>query len=221
MLSRIAVATVVLLGLADCSSGGHGPADGAVVDAPASTGGAAGNFSDGPGGDEGLVGGTGGTPGPDAAAGGAGGSGSGNPFEGRCGRSDCPANQYCDVCGHPADESGTCRTMPRDCSVTDEPVCTCSGQIFGSECQAAAAGQALSIGCPAPAGRFACGGRFCRQGSEYCRIIDTGLGGYAYLAVCLPLPSGCTDCACLAQVPCGSTCARSGGGDLTVTCPDR
>jgi len=194
----------------------------------AGTAGEAGHFG-GAGGFPGQFGGEGGFAGLfiDASAGGAaagagGDAGTGFPFPGRCGRNECPEHEYCSLCTPRSDERGECRPRPRDCTLEDEPVCTCKG-LRGNACLAHGAGLAVIPGCPAPVGRFPCGGHFCRQGKEYCRLVD---GGEPDTEACLLLPAMCAasaDCSCLAAAPCGSTCSQPDGGasgDLTVTCPN-
>jgi hypothetical protein len=177
------------------------------------------------------VGGSGGAGGAGGAGGvggtgGAGGGTSGAPCGGLPGQ-PCASGFYCDwgdnSCGS-ADQQGTCQPRPEVCPQIEMPVCACNGQVYGNDCEAAAAGQDVrdAGGCPAPQGQFGCGWRFCRKGQQYCERTRSDVGGVGDSYACRQLPISCTGsalgCACLAGVPCATMCQQSAGGDLMVTC---
>lgn len=165
----------------------------------------------------------------DAAAGsggmaGAGGSGgtSGAP-------SGCSATQPCsaaEFCRYYDQSCGTgkdlahCTTRVQPCDQTS-PVCTCTGEVRPSTCDAWAAGLDLSVSgaCDVPAGFFRCGSAFCGVGTQYCQVWLTDMMGSANSFSCEAVPPNCgapPTCNCL-QAGCG-TCQSDKDGNLTVSC---
>lgn len=141
----------------------------------------------------------------------------------------CNADEYCDFnrnsCGA-TDESGACVTRPTACPdvLVAVPTCGCDSVVYGSECDAYAAGADLNAAgsCPVAAGSFACGYTQCNLHTQYCRrdISDVGdePDGYS----CQPVPSCPAQfptCGCLAAEPCGAMCSGAGVTGLTLTCP--
>ena len=141
----------------------------------------------------------------------------------------CGADQYCDFarngCGA-TDEQGVCTPRPTDCPdlLVAIPSCGCDGTVYGSPCEAYAAGADLSAsgGCPVANGSFACGYTQCSLRNDYCQrqlsdVVDEPDG-----FVCRPVtncPSEFPTCACLAGEPCGAACSGVGATGLTLTCP--
>lgn len=140
----------------------------------------------------------------------------------------CGPTEYCDYgtngCGA-TDETGVCTPRPTGCpdTLVFVPTCACDGVVYGSECDAYAAGADLNAngGCPVATGSFACGYTQCGLADAYCqRQLSDVVGepdGYA----CRPLPScpGGATCACLAGEPCGAACSGAGATGLTLSCP--
>jgi len=66
---------------------------------------------------------------------------------------ECAADEYCDFanneCGL-ADHTGTCKRRPEACPDIFSPTCACNGEVYSSECDAAANGFDVSAsgGCP-------------------------------------------------------------------------
>jgi hypothetical protein len=142
---------------------------------------------------------------------------------------DCASDQYCDYarngCGV-VGETGICTARPTTCP--DNPVfaatCGCDGKLYGSPCEAYAAGTDLNAAgtCPLADGSFACGYAQCTKMTEYCQYSPshdtTQPDGYA----CTALPvcsSQFPNCACLANEPCGAMCKGDAFVGLTLTCP--
>ena len=101
-------------------------------------------------------------------------------------------------------------------------VCGCDGQIHSSPCVAASAGVDVNDqgGCAPPAGTFACGPRFCTQGTQFCERMFGGPVGAAGTYTCRTLPPACgspATCACLSGTTCGN-CTMTVAGDLTTSC---
>ena len=104
---------------------------------------------------------------------------------------DCADTEYCqDGDPYACDEDRswaqrTCAEKPTACDDVAAPVCACDGEVYGNECEAAAAG--VNVGsyvssCAPPPGMFACRNRFCDAGSEYCTSEFEGS------VACQPLP---------------------------------
>ncbi|HSR96536.1 MAG TPA: hypothetical protein VLM79_05655 [Kofleriaceae bacterium] len=136
----------------------------------------------------------------------------------------CATDEYCDFtdneCGI-ADGGGTCKRRPEACPDIFRPTCACNGQVYGSECDAAAHGFDVSTNgnCQAPAGYFMCGGGFCDL-SMYCRRESDPSGMAAF--GCVRLPSGCSSsasCGCVSAEDCGESCTGDAQDGLTLTCP--
>jgi hypothetical protein len=135
----------------------------------------------------------------------------------------CTATEYCDfpdnLCGTGA--PGVCRPRPTTCGAEEEPACNCQPLVFMNSCLAQMGGFDLNdtTSCTFASGVFACGHRGCRTDMEYCQRQVSDEAGVADTYECITLPSGCSDCTCLASVTCGDMCAMAGAGELTVTCP--
>ncbi|MEO5728968.1 MAG: hypothetical protein ABI134_25390 [Byssovorax sp.] len=140
----------------------------------------------------------------------------------------CAPEEYCDYatnsCGI-ADDLGTCRPRSGAAGCPDlySPTCACDGMVYGNPCEAGNAGFDVNEngGCKAPMGKFTCGSSFCELGTTYCRRSISDIGGEPSSYECAPLPPACgnkASCACLANVPCGSSCGDSGDGGIVVTC---
>ncbi len=200
--------------------GGGAGSGGATGGAKAGSGGATGG--------SGLLGtgGAGGKAGTGGAGGGKAGAG-GN--DGLCGGgSVCTDVQYCDwqsnQCGGGVLATGACKARPDVCPAVVDRVCACDGQIHSSPCAAAAVGQDIDesgSGCKPPAGTFACGPRFCTQGTQYCEAMIGGAVGLpgSYGCHMLPVACGATPtCACLVGTAQCGNCVMSADGDLTTRC---
>jgi hypothetical protein len=139
----------------------------------------------------------------------------------------CSIGKYCDYgndqCGA-ADLQGVCTVRPDDCPAVYKPTCGCDGKVYGNPCEAGTAGVDVSSfgGCTPPPGLFACGSGFCDQKTEYCHHTLSDAGGSPDSSVCMPLPPGCSSCACIND-PCGApipgSCTIMPGGGLRYTCP--
>ena len=161
-----------------------------------------------------------------ASASGSTGTGSGTTCGGKLGKA-CLPNEYCDypadACSF-ADESGACTLRPVGCPDIYSPTCACDGTVYGSQCDAAAAGADLNLNgtCTPPTGKFSCGAGFCDVGLSYCEHDISDVGGVPSTYGCKPLPPSCGNpatCGCLANVVCGSSCmASKDGAGLVVTC---
>jgi len=104
------------------------------------------------------------------------------------------------------------------------PTCGCDGETHGNECDANAAGQDVADrgNCKAPVGQFSCGSHFCDLKTSYCEIQLSDVSSMPSTHACIALPSSCGGigtCACLSNVPCGSSCATTSDGGLKVSCP--
>ncbi|MCC6558685.1 MAG: hypothetical protein IT372_37595 [Polyangiaceae bacterium] len=165
------------------------------------------------------------TTGTGGGGGGQGGQGGASGNEcGGIGGIPCAADEYCDYgdnsCG--ADDGlGVCKPRPQGCPDVYMPACGCDGTVYGNECDANGAGSDISAygGCTPPAGTFACGYTFCATGQQYCQRSVSDVGGEPDIYMCMDLPAGCGDCACLASEPCGSMCEQLPSGGFLVTCP--
>lgn len=156
-----------------------------------------------------------------------GGSGSGK-LCGGFGGGLCGPDEFCDFarngCGA-ADEAGTCQPRPFGCPDTVfEPTCGCDGTVYGSACDAAAAGTDVNANgtCKLEPGAFACGFTQCNLMTEYCQRAASDIGNEPDSFRCMPLPacpSQFPTCSCLANEPCGFQCAGDAATGLTLTCP--
>lgn len=195
------------------------------------TGGGGSGASGGSGG-SGAAGGSGaqgGAGGQGGGQGGAGGQGGGSL--GVCGGEagePCPVDEYCDfqpsTCGGD-DSTGICKLIPQiGCPEVDIPTCGCDGNVYGNECEAAAAGVDIDVtgSCTPPSDeQFACGAGFCWLGTEYCQWQISDVAGVDDEFQCFPLPTGCSgppDCSCLVGAPCGNVCEGTAATGLTLTC---
>jgi hypothetical protein len=203
---------------------GAAGAAGAAGRGGAAGGTAGGGGAAGRGGAGGVAGAGGGVAGA-SGRGGAGGTG-GSASESCGGGLTCAQAMYCDWqdnrCGD-LSVSGTCRTRPQGCTAEVDRVCGCDGQIYSNPCLAASAGADIDeqgTGCTPPSGTFACGPRFCTQGTQFCERMFGGPAGAPGTFACRTLPPACgspATCACLSGTTCGN-CTMSASGDLTTSC---
>lgn len=162
------------------------------------------------------------------SAGGNAGTGSGTA----CTTTDgCGDTEYCDfpddMCG--AGQPGVCTPRPDACSDGSHIICGCDGKIRYAGCQTLqgfdtnADASACPITGPVGVGEtvFACGDRFCRTSVSYCQRQVSDIANEPDSYACELFPQGCTDsdCACLADEPCGAMCAEPADGEVTLTCP--
>jgi hypothetical protein len=120
---------------------------------------------------------------------------------------------------------GSCVAKPASCAA-DVPACGCDGKVYASTCAAASVGvdRSATVGCAAPAGRFACGPLFCAA-NQICRTVtDFGKVIAPSTWACVDPPVGCsTGCgcnlcpACPTGKSCKEGCTTQGGGRL-LTC---
>lgn len=156
-------------------------------------------------------------------SGGSGGGGGAGPTA--CGNVMCSETEYCDwsddACGQ-SGGTGTCKPRPMACDTLYAPVCTCSGMVSSNDCDGNQAGYDIDTegSCAPPmAGLFLCGAGFCTIGQQYCERTLSDVAGFPDSTICKPLPAGCMNCACLANVPCGSMCNDLAAGGSIVSCP--
>jgi hypothetical protein len=140
----------------------------------------------------------------------------------------CSAGFYCTYnyepgsCGRDG-IPGDCTPVPSGCSA--HPVCGCDGVVYGSSCESAARGVALSWDedCAPPEGTFACGSQFCRKGTEICFVNLSDVIGAPAGYICRVAPPACIEgarsCACVGTIGQHDTCEQTAGGDLRITCP--
>lgn len=145
----------------------------------------------------------------------------------------CDVDEYCTwgarSCGAGwprSDDEALCRPRPSasECDDTETPVCGCDGQVYASECLAAAAGVDLdaNAGCTAPPGTVACSYGFCDPGASYCRIILVD-PPEPDISSCAAFPPGCSDppsCECILEAEsCPWTSCYDYGSHHVTQCP--
>ncbi|MEZ4403941.1 MAG: hypothetical protein R3B06_28210 [Kofleriaceae bacterium] len=142
----------------------------------------------------------------------------------------CAATEYCDfsrnTCGA-TDEQGVCVPRPTACPdlLVAIPTCGCDAVVYGSPCDAAAAGADLDDlgGCPVDADHFACGHAICGVRTSYCRHEVSDVVGEPDAFACVPAPAACPSgapaCGCLSAEPCGDACTGDSATGVTLTCP--
>jgi hypothetical protein len=146
----------------------------------------------------------------------------------------CAPSQYCDydtdLCGK-SKRPGICKPRPKHCDHY-EPVCGCDGKVYGSLCEAAAAGVDASVngGCRERVPDWIpCGGRFCEARTSYCEIVLSDVFEWPSDYVCRPLPTECApmrtsapDCGCFPRgTKCLSFCGvvdTAGVAGFRMTC---
>jgi hypothetical protein len=174
-----------------------------------------------------LACGGGGRSAPDGGVDGGGDGGQGGACGGLAGKR-CNATEYCDFtdngCGV-GDQTGTCKPRPGACPlvVVGAPTCACDGKVYAGDCAAYSAGVDLNAHgtCTLPVGRFACGYTQCDLATQYCRREPQQGGPEAFTCAALPACSGAPSCACLASLPCGTSCTGDSTVGLTLTCPPK
>ncbi len=137
----------------------------------------------------------------------------------------CAADEFCNYPDNSCsvfDSTGVCEKRPVSCPDNYQPTCGCDGMVYSNTCDANAAGSDENDngGCAPPAGTFGCGSHFCAADTEYCEVALSDVSGYPNTYSCKAIPVGCgaPACGCLANVPCGATCAPTPDGGLVVTC---
>ena len=73
---------------------------------------------------------------------------------------------------------------------------------------------------PPPEGCFQCGMERCMDGSQYCSVIRSDIGGEEDSTFCESTPDACLpvpSCACLAEEGVSGDCEAAGAGELTVS----
>jgi hypothetical protein len=136
-------------------------------------------------------------------------------------RSPCATGKYCayvDGCG----TASHCRPRAQTCA-TESPVCGCDGKTHASACAAAAAGIGLAHEgpCLSAEEQFPCGDFVC-DGASYCLDATANRSDPDQQRfLCLPLPDGCTTCACAdalrAGCYVGARCTEQ-SGHVEITC---
>ncbi len=151
-----------------------------------------------------------------------------------CAIAGCAAEEYCaftpGLCGK-GKRPGACRPRPGACTDAYSPVCGCDGHVYGSECQAHAAGIDLDVNgrCREPAADWApCGARFCDARVSYCEIVLSDVFELPTDFTCKPLPASCMvdgvarACSCFPKgTRCESFCGvmeTGGAATFHLTC---
>lgn len=111
--------------------------------------------------------------------------------------SDCAPEEYCAftprLCGK-GKRPGVCRRKPSACGDAYGPVCGCDRKVYGSACEANAAGIDLAVngGCAAKVPDWiACGPTFCNARTHYCEIVLSDVFELPTDSTCKPLPPAC------------------------------
>jgi hypothetical protein len=137
---------------------------------------------------------------------------------------ECTKDRYCYFADHQCgtQKEGTCELISSACTTT-EYLCACDAKMYKSTCEAMQAGHDLSetAACPALAGYFRCGYRYCLETKEFC--VATTSGGISeykcvmFAATCNPL-----DCTCFTVKNLMCTvggCDDTKVGQVKVKCP--
>lgn len=118
----------------------------------------------------------------------------------------CDKGEFCNfpleaLCGA-ADATGTCQTMPENCTLQYDPVCGCDGETYGNACAAHLAGVSVQSEGPCDDDEdpgddpSACGGiaGLSCDDEEFCNYAE-GPGCHVADAsgVCEPIPETCSD----------------------------
>lgn len=147
--------------------------------------------------------------------------------------SGCAAGEYCaytpGLCGK-GKRPGACRPRPAACADAYSPVCGCDGHVYGTECEAHAAGVDLDVSgrCreQAAADWAPCGARFCDARTSYCEIVLSDVFELPTDFTCKPLPDSCLvasrTCDCFPKgTRCASFCGvmeTGGAATFHLTC---